>query len=270
VLGNYDPRAKVGSLICPERFGEAELATLKKLLGEYGTSGQLQQQPNPAGGGILKTKHFQLWRGELPVIDFILQSYDGAYTTKTSGDPTACSVWGIAEHKGERIGILLDAWADHIASPVLRKRVLDDWRASYGATDKRKCRKPDAIMIENKSSGISLIQDLQSSNIPVFSYNPGPYDKIARAHAIAPILELDVLYIPESEKRPGEVVSWAKDFVDQCTKFPNALHDDYVDTFTQAMVYLRDGGHFEMPFFGGDPVEFMDYTNKKKTNPYGV
>lgn len=269
-LGTYDPRSKKGSLICPERFGTEELAKLKKLLGEYGTAGQLQQQPAPAGGGILKTKHFQLWRGELPPIDFILQSYDGAYTTKTTGDPTACSVWGVAEVKGKRIGLLLDCWAEHLAYPKLRKKALDDWRATYGATEKRKGRKPDAVMVEKKSSGISLIQDLQTANIPVFSYDPGRADKIARAHQAAPILELDILYVIESEKRPGEPVSWAAEFIEQCAKFPNAEHDDYVDTFTQAMIYLRDGGHFEMPFFEGDPVEEYDYSKKRKVNPYGV
>ncbi len=76
VLGPYDPRTKVGELICPDRFGEKEIASLKQSLGAYGTAGQLQQDPTPSEGGILKTKFFNLWPSEkgLPTFEYILQS----------------------------------------------------------------------------------------------------------------------------------------------------------------------------------------------------
>jgi hypothetical protein len=61
VLGPYDPRTKKGELICPERFGPVEITALKQLLGSYGTSGQLQQDPVPSTGGLLKTAFFQQW-----------------------------------------------------------------------------------------------------------------------------------------------------------------------------------------------------------------
>lgn len=277
-LGEYDPRQNIGSLICPDRFGHAELTKLKRLLGEYGTAGQLQQQPSPPGGGILKTEHLRKWRGELPTFDFILQSYDGAYTEKTNGDPTACSVWGCFEHKGERGVMLLDSWADTLPYPELRRKVIADWRAVYAAVEAdpktgkgaRRGKKPDMVLIENKSSGISLIQDLQASNIPVHSYDPGRYDKIARAHNAAPVLEMGVIWVLESEKRPGEFISWAQPLVDQIAKFPNAVHDDLTDTFTQAIIYLRDANWIDMEYFEGDPIEELDYTARKKGNPYAA
>ena len=85
ILGPYDPRTKVGELICPERFGEKEITDLKQLLGTYGTAGQLQQDPTPAEGGILKTSFVNLWPHEkaLPPFEYILQSYDCAFTEKT-------------------------------------------------------------------------------------------------------------------------------------------------------------------------------------------
>ena len=61
-LGYYDPRTEMGELLWPNRFGRTELDALKKALGSaYAISGQLQQQPSPEGGGILKTEHVQLW-----------------------------------------------------------------------------------------------------------------------------------------------------------------------------------------------------------------
>ena len=103
-LGRYDPRKKEGQLICPERFGEKEITELKQLLGTYGTAGQLQQDPTPSEGGILKASFFNLWPHDegLPPFEYVLQSYDCAFTEKTTGDPTACTVWAVFTHEGER------------------------------------------------------------------------------------------------------------------------------------------------------------------------
>lgn len=267
-IGFEDPRTDKGELFFPERFPENSVKVLEMTLGEYATAGQLQQRPSPAGGGILKVKHFNKWRGALPVFDYILQSYDTAFTKDTANDPTACTVWGCFDNKGERSALLLDAWADHLTYPELRPKVIEDWKAVYGGSDTRRGKKADGILIEKKGSGQSLLQDLWNSNIPAHSYDPGRSDKTQRAHNVAPVLEMGVLYIPESEKRPGEFVGWAQDFMEQVEKFPNGDHDDYVDTFTQAVIYLRDAGYFDMERFDGDPIEEMDYTKKRKVNPY--
>lgn len=270
-IGWVDPRSRKGELLCPERFGRDEIEDLKIRLGEYGTAGQLQQRPSPLGGGILKVAHFQKWRGAIPALDFVLQSYDTAYTERTEGDPTACTVWGCFTTKDGKRGVLLmDSWDDHLSYPKLRKRVIDDWKAIYGGNETRKGKKADAMLIEKKGSGQSLIQDLQGANVPVFTYDPGRADKKQRAHLVAPILEMDCVYILESEKRPGEFISWAQPFVDTVGKFPNDEHDDYVDTFTQAMIHLRDSGYLELPWFEGDEIEEIDRSKKKKGNPYAA
>lgn len=252
-LGEYDPRKKKGELICPDRFGEKEITNLKQLLGTYGTSGQLQQDPTPAEGGILKTKFFKLWPHDkaLPQFEYILQSYDCAFTEKTSGDPTACTVWAVFTLNGERNAMLIDAWDEHLSYPELRSRAVKDWGQEYGGTSvkdgMRKARRADRILVEAKASGQSLIQDLRLARVPVVAYNPGMADKISRAHQAAPTLELGMLWIPESGKNYGQPVTWAAAFMKQVAKFPVAEHDDYVDTLTQAVIYLKDAGWFSLP-----------------------
>ena len=88
---SQDPRTKKGQLLWPELFDEDTVLVLSKRLGEYGTAGQLQQQPAPPGGGILKVEHIKKWPADrpLPQFQFILQSYDTAFTEKTQNDPTA-------------------------------------------------------------------------------------------------------------------------------------------------------------------------------------
>lgn len=272
-VGWTDPRKEVGDLLWPEMFPTESVAKLKRLLGEYGTSGQLQQQPSPPGGGILKTKHFQLWRREweLPQFDFVLQSYDTAFTEKTSGDPTGCEAWGFFTWKGRKCVLLLDAWDEHLSYPELKKRAIENWNARYGkSTGQYKGRKPDLILVEAKGSGQSLIQDLQTANIGVAGYNPGTQDKLVRAHIAAPYLEMDIFFIPESKKEPGEFVTWARPAVTQIGKFPNAEHDEYVDTFTQMVIYAKDARLLEIEAAPDDEVEEVDYhaLKQKKRNPY--
>ena len=273
-LGEYDPRKKKGELICPERFGEKEITTLKQLLGTYGTAGQLQQDPTPSEGGILKTNHFRLWPATsgLPPFEYILQSYDCAFTEKTTGDPTACSVWAMFTHKGERNAMLIDAWDEHLSYPDLRARAVKDWTTEYGGMTKdspySRAKRPDRILVEAKASGQSLLQDLRLAKVPAVGYNPGQADKVSRAHQAAPTLELGLLWVPESKKNLGQPVSWAASFLKQLGKFPVAEHDDYVDTFTQAVIYLKNDGWFELP--QAKDIDEPRITNKTRINPYAA
>jgi predicted phage terminase large subunit-like protein len=274
VLGNYDPRQKVGELICPDRFGDKEIDNLKKLLGQYGSAGQLQQNPSPADGGILKTKYFEMWPADkgLPPFEYILQSYDCAFTEKSTGDPTACTVWAIFTHNGERNVMLIDAWEDHLSYPDLRKRAIKDWGTEYGGMTKdspySRARRPDRILVEAKASGQSLIQDLRLAKVPVIGYNPGNADKISRAHQASPTLELGLIWIPESGKNKGHFVSWAQGFIKQLEKFPVAEHDDYVDTFSQAIIYLKNDGWFELP--RAKDIDEPRIKPKEYVNPYAI
>ena len=273
-LGPYDPRKVKGELICPERFGEKEITELKQLLGQYGAAGQLQQDPQPAEGGILKTKFFNTWPADraLPQFEYILQSYDCAFTEKTTGDPTACTVWAVFTHAGARQVMLIDAWDEHLSYPELRKRAIKDWGTEYGGTTVedglRTARRPDRVLIEAKASGQSLLQDMRLAGVPAIGYNPGNADKVSRAHQVAPTLELGLLWIPESRKNPGQPVSWAEAFLKQVGKFPVAEHDDYVDTMTQAVIYLKNDNWFELPR-ARDPDE-RPQLRRERINPYAA
>jgi len=274
-LGSYDPRQTKGELLWPEMFDDKSVTQLKQLLGAYGSSGQLAQDPTPTEGGLLNTKCFQLWPAHksTPQLEYVLQSYDCAFTEKTSGDPTACTVWGIFTLKGVRQAMLLDAWDEHLSYPDLRQRAITDYSTEYGGVTVKgshvsRPRKPDRVLVEAKASGQSLIQDLRLARIPVVAYNPGASDKIARAHQAAQLLSWNLLWIPESQKNPGQPVSWAQPFLKQLAKFPVAEHDDYCDTFSQAIIYLKDQRWFELPE-AAERDEPRGWS-KERANPYAV
>ena len=57
-------------------------------------------------------------------------------------------------------------------------------------------------------------------------------DKRARAEAVTPLIEAGKVFLPES-------ASWLDSFMDEHAAFPMAVHDDAVDSTTQALNYLR-------------------------------
>jgi predicted phage terminase large subunit-like protein len=277
-LGAYDPRTKPGELLWAEMFNDVSVTELKQLLGTYGAAGQLQQEPSPAEGGILKTRHFRLWPAEkpLPQFEYVLQSYDTAFGQKDENDPTGCEVWGMFTYEGSRQGMLLDAWDERLTYPELRQRVIRDWNTEYGGTSGAqrgqvtRAVRPSRILVEAKASGQSLLQDLRLARVPAVGYNPGTADKVSRAHQAAPTLELGILWVPESGKNPGQPVSWAAPFMRQLDKFPVAEHDEYVDCFTQAIIFLKNDGWFELPTAQDRDEPRRRTPNAERANPYAA
>jgi predicted phage terminase large subunit-like protein len=226
--------------------------------------------------GIIDMSEIQLWPVDekLPIFDFVVQSADTAYTEKTSNDPTAFTVWGVFVHKGRKGVMLLDSWTEHLSYPNLREKLISEWHSSYGnKTMYNKGKKPDVLLIEAKASGLSIIQDLRQANLPAIPYNPGGVDKTNRMHQAAPILELGCVWVPESNRDKGKMVTWARSWFEQMKKFPHVKNDDLCDSTTQAMIYLRDTGHLELNTADLDePDEYFDYDKKKRdhSNPYYV
>ena len=231
---------------------------------------------DPEDAGIVKRRWFKLWPAKMPSpnLEYVIASYDPATSERTVNDPTACTVWGVFEHMDVGTAlILLDAWDDHLSYPELRKKIVNDYKeVVYGAdNDFAKGRKADLILLEDKSAGISLIQELQGSGTPVRGYNPGKADKVQRLNIVAPLIAKGKVYIPEDPTIKGEVASWAKRFIRQVCSFPEAGgHDDYVDSLSQALRVLRDSGWIML-----DPLPMRDYdyaddSSKRRYNTYAV
>lgn len=282
----HDPRVKSyeglqakglpGELLWPERFDEPETKKIERNLGDYGTAGQFQQRPAPRGGGMVKEAAICLWphKQALPDFEYILQSYDTALTDNTRSDDTACLAFGVFRHKGQKHVMVLDAWDDKLLYTKLRSKVIGEWRALYGGVvddELHPGRRPDNIIIENKGSGISILQDLNAAGVPAFSYNPGHADKMARLQQALPLIDAGHLWMIQSKsaKEGDQCVSWGRKAVKQWVTFPAATHDDYVDCLSQALIWLRDNGFLDLEEVPEEQEKEHDYaSDKPKGNPY--
>jgi predicted phage terminase large subunit-like protein len=229
---------------------------------------------DPEEGGIVKRDWFRLWPAgrEFPKFEYIIQSYDCAYSEKTQNDPTACITFGVFKPvDGPMSVMVIDSWQEHLQYPDLRPKVVEEYQTVFG--EGREKKRVDLILVEDKAAGISLIQDLQRAHLPVRSYNPGRADKVQRLNIVANIIARGRVWIPESDRRKGFVKDWAEGFVSQICAFPESTHDDLVDACTQALRYLRDGGWLEIdppPEDDWDEDDYVDSGKQRRVNPYAV
>ena len=236
---------------------------------------------DPEEGGMVKREMFRLWPANkpFPKFEYVIQSYDCAYTEKTINDPTAATTWGVFKPlDGPMAVMLIDAWQDRLQYPDLRPKVIEEFKVSFGSDPEAEGRgnftggkKVDLVLVEDKAAGISLIQDLQRAHLPVRAYNPGRADKFQRLSIVSNIISHKRVWIPESTQRSGYVRDWAEGFVSQICSFPDSSHDDYVDSCTQALRYLRDAGFLDIdPLIIEDDDDYYEGGRKKRQNPYAV
>jgi predicted phage terminase large subunit-like protein len=230
---------------------------------------------DPEEQGIIKRNMFKLWDSEkpLPKFQYVIQSYDCATSDKTKNDPTACVVLGAFKPSDDKpmSVMVIDCWSEHMQYPDLRPRVIEEATSIYGNEDEfGHGKKVDQILIEDKSAGISLIQDLQRAGLNIRAYNPGRTDKVGRLNLVSPIIAKGLVYLPESEEHDNQVRSWAEPFVNQVCSFPDVRHDDYVDALTQGLRLLRDMGLITVDYLYNDQDIYLDETQPKRVNPYAL
>ena len=229
---------------------------------------------DPEEGGIVKRDMFKLWPAgrPFPKFEYILQSYDVATSEKAQNDPTACITFGVFKPQDAPMSaMVIDCWQERMMYPDLRPKVIEEYETVFGEGKDRK--RVDLLLIEDKSAGISLIQDLQRAHLPVRAYNPGRADKLQRLNIVSNIIARGRVWIPESDNRKGYVKDWAEGFVSQICSFPETTHDDLVDACTQALRYLRDAGWLDIDppvREDWDEDDYADTGRVRRVNPYAV
>ena len=233
---------------------------------------------DPEEGGIVKRDWFRLWPDgrTFPKLEYIIQSYDCATSDKTHNDPTGSITLGVFKPQDGGMSVMvLDCWKEHMQYPDLRPKVINEFDTVYGEGKERKL--VDLILVEDKSAGISLIQDLQRAHLPVHAYNPGRADKVQRLSIVANIIKAGRVWVPESSQRKGFVRDWAEGMVSEICSFPEGtVHDEYVDCMSQALRYLRDGGWLNIDAPPREDIEQEDitdaeiYNQRNRGNPYSA
>jgi len=239
-----------GRSLWPEFWSLDELEALRNELPSAKWSAQYQQDPTAEEGALVKREWWQVWgEDEPPSCEFIIQSWDTAFLKKETADYSACTTWGVFYKEDEDEGtmapnlILLDAYQERLEFPELKKRAYRLWE-EYD---------PDAFVVESKAAGAPLIFELRQMGIPVSEFSPSRgNDKIARVNAVADLFASGNVWAPETR--------WAEEVIEQFAAFPNAEHDDLVDSSTQALLRFRQGGFISL--HSDEGMEPLDMSRK--------
>jgi predicted phage terminase large subunit-like protein len=212
----------------PEFWSKEELLSVKASLPGMKWNAQWMQTPTAEEGSIIKREWWNEWEHDtLPGVQYIIQSYDTAFSKKQSADFSAISTWGVfrpSDGAPDSI-ILLDAQKGRWDFPELKEIAMKEYR--YWD--------PDMVLIEAKASGTPLTHELRRLGIPVVNYSPTRgHDKQTRMHAVAPIFESGLVWAPGKK--------FAEEMIEECASFPFGAHDDLCDTMTQALMRFREGG----------------------------
>ena len=246
--------SREGDLLWPERFGEPEVKHLEQQLGPWTAAGQLQQRPEPKGGGIIKREWWQPWDNKIyPNMDTIIACLDTAYTTKSENDPSAMTVWGVFTSDitapaptgaSDRYGKIYEFMREHNETNP-RVMLMYAWEGRYELHDliakvADTCMQfnVDNVLIENKAAGHSVAQEMRrlfgGHRFGIQMFDPKSQDKVARLYSVQHLFAEGLIFAP--------ITQWAEKVITQVGVFPKGKHDDLVDTVSMAMRHLRDTG----------------------------
>lgn len=214
---------KTGDLLNPARESLSSLNTMRAAIGDYDFLSQYQQTPIPQGGSIIKINWLQHY--EEPPTRFesslIIQSWDTALKDTAQSNFSVCTTWAVSKDKY----YLLDVLRGRFQYPDLKIAVKEQYKK----------HKPNKLIIEDKASGSSLIDDLKRDGILGITPHTPPHgmDKRARLEMQSDLFADGKVWLPK-------VASWLDDYRTELIGFPGTKYNDQVDSTSQALEYIKN------------------------------
>ena len=230
-----DPRFDVGTSFWPEFWPTQVLLEKKHTTPPHEWSALYQQNPVDEHGGVIKRSDWQVWDQDAPPkCRYVVISLDTALSQKDAANFSAYTVWGIFTNRVQTFEqeqieqdcmILLAAGKGRWDFAELCNKVQE--------LDKKYV--PEFFIVEDTSAGLLLIPEMQKRSLPVIPYKPKG-DKTARLQATTPYFQAKRVYVPANR-------AWAEAVVAEVSAFQPRLKnqsDDYADTVSQAVIWMRD------------------------------
>ncbi len=224
----------VEKALWPEKFDLEALERTKASMPAFQWNAQYMQNPTGEQGAIIQRDWWQPWKkDDPPSCEYIIMALDAAAEKNNRSDFTALLTFGVFSDDDLTDGashiILLNAINVRVEFPELKDLAVREW----------KDWDPDAFIVEKKSSGTPLFQELRRMGIPVQEFTPSRgNDKIARLNAVADIFASGMVWVPNTH--------WAEELIEEVAAFPAGDHDDMVDSMTQALLRYRKGGFIRL------------------------
>jgi predicted phage terminase large subunit-like protein len=213
---------KAGQLLHEKRLPQHVLDRKLREVGSITFEAQYQQNPVPTDGNIVRREWLKYYSGPVSRDDAqTVLSLDTATKTNPEHDYSVCTVW--AYKPGGHY--LLDLWRTKLEYPQLKPQLIDLYHRHGG----------DHLLIEDQGNGAALVQELKSLGFPAVGRTPQK-DKATRLISSTSYIESGQMLLPSG-------ASWLAEFEAELLGFPNAKHDDQVDSLTQYFAWVRERGN---------------------------
>ncbi len=218
----------------PEFFDLAALERTKASMPAFQWNSQYQQKPTAEEASIVKREWWGIWpHDQPPHVEYVIMSLDAAAEKHNRADYTALTTWGVFFNEEENAHhlILLDSIKKRLEFPELKQLSMDEYTKW----------EPDAFIVEKKSAGTAIYQEMRRMGLPVQEYTPhrGTGDKLARLNSVADIIASGMAWVPSTR--------WADELVEEIAGFPFMSNDDLVDSTVMALLRFRQGGFIRLP-----------------------
>lgn len=223
-FGNWTHHRREGEALHPEREPLWVLESYRRILGPEFFAAQFLQSPVPPGGNIVKIAGLQRFDiNAPPAFEQYVHSWDTASKATELSGYSVCTICGLVGGGMYIIGVV----RARFEYPDLRTTAFALARGQY-----RGYPRPDIILIEDKASGQSLIQDLKRDGIYNIEAVKPDADKITRMHAQTALIANGQVFVPFD-------AHWLPDFLQELIAFPKGRYNDQVDSFSQALKWFN-------------------------------
>jgi predicted phage terminase large subunit-like protein len=213
---------------------------------------QYMQDPVSEEGALIKREWWQIWeKDDPPPCEFTIMSLDAAQESNNRADYNALTTWGVFfnEETNNFNIILLNAIKKRMEFPDLKRLVFEEYKEW----------EPDAFVVEKKSNGAALYQEIRRMGVPIGEFTPGKgQDKISRVNAVSDLFRSGIVWAPDRR--------WAREVIEECNDFPSGTNDDLVDSTTQALLRFRQGGFIRLP--SDEPEEMKFFKGRRSGERY--
>ena len=236
----------------PEFFDMPALLRTKASMPVFQWNAQFQQNPTAEEAALVKREWWNTWEKEdPPSCSYLIMSLDSAAETNNRADFTALTTWGVFINKETDAHniILLNSIKKRVEFPELKELCYREWKEW----------EPDAFIVEKKSSGTQLYQEIRRTGLPIQEFTPhrGTGDKMARLNSVADIIRSGLVWVPQTR--------WAEEVVEEIAGFPFVSNDDLVDSTVMALMRFRQGGFIRLP---SDEQEDVRYFKSRRGGYY--
>jgi predicted phage terminase large subunit-like protein len=225
-INNKEYKFLQGDVLHSFRDQKDYLINLEQEIGFYNYSSQYLQEPIKLGYSLLQNEYLRYYETLPEKFDYFVQSWDTAIKISENADYSVCTCWGVIGRQYYLVYLL----RDKLTYPELKSGIEKLAKKYY----------PKFILIEDKASGQSVIQDLKLCGFSNIIAIKPKYDKITRFTSIISLFQSGCVCIPKAS-------NFSPILLKELLSFPHSKNDDIVDSISQFLNFMKESTLLKTP-----------------------